>query len=59
MSVRKALADARALFKAKEFAAALAQYEHFFDHALEEEESLYGVRLCEVPTSVGAPAVQG
>jgi hypothetical protein len=45
MSVRKVLADARASFKAKEFAAALAQYEHFFDHALEEEESLYGVRL--------------
>jgi hypothetical protein len=45
MSARKVLADARAAFKAKEFAAALAQYEHFFDHALEEEESLYGVRL--------------
>ena len=45
MTARKALANARAFFKTGEFAAALAQYEYFFDHAIEEEESLYGVRL--------------
>lgn len=45
MSARKALAEARASFKKKEFAKALAQYEYFFDHAIQEEESLYGVRL--------------
>lgn len=45
MSARKALANARALFKKGDFEKAAAQYEYFFDHALEEEESLYGVRL--------------
>ena len=45
MNVHKALADARALFKEKEYAKALERYEYFFDHALEEAKSLYGVRL--------------
>jgi hypothetical protein len=45
VSAQKALADARAFFKEREFAKALAQYEYFFDHALQEEKSLYGVRL--------------
>lgn len=45
MTARKALADARVSFKEGEFANALTQYEYFFDHAIEEEESLYGVRL--------------
>jgi hypothetical protein len=45
MSARKALADARAFFKEGEFAKALARYEHFFDHSIEEDESWYGVRL--------------
>ena len=45
MSAQQALTAARASFKAKELAKALEQYEHFFDHALEEDESLYGVRL--------------
>lgn len=45
MSARKALDDARAFFAEKEYAKALERYEYFFDHALEEEKSLYGVRL--------------
>jgi hypothetical protein len=45
LSARKALVEARACFKKQEFAKALAQYEYFFDHAIEEEQSLYGVRL--------------
>jgi hypothetical protein len=45
LSARKALAEARAAFKKKELAQALVQFEYFFDHAIEEEASLYGVRL--------------
>lgn len=45
MSARQSLADARAAFDAEEFSAALRNYEYFFDHALEEDESFYGVRL--------------
>lgn len=45
MNARKALEEARGFFKKKEFEKALVQYEYFFDHAIEEEESLYGVRL--------------
>ncbi|MEW6169571.1 MAG: hypothetical protein AB1651_18045 [Pseudomonadota bacterium] len=43
---RDALNKARSAFKAGHFAEALEQYEHFFEHALDDDPAaLYGVRL--------------
>lgn len=43
---RDALDDARAAFREKKYETALERYEHFFDHALDDDaHSLYGVRL--------------
>lgn len=44
-SDKDALHRARAAFSAGEDAVALEEYEQFFDHALDSERSLYGVRL--------------
>jgi hypothetical protein len=43
---RDALDEARAAFRDENYGSALERYEHFFDHALDEDaHSLYGVRL--------------
>lgn len=39
------LDNARNAVKSEEYAIALEKYEYFFDHALEEDRSFYGVRL--------------
>ena len=44
-SPRQTLRNARAAVNAGDYPAALALYEHFFDHALEADEGFYGVRL--------------
>lgn len=44
-SPRQTLRDARAAATAGDYPTAQALYEHFFDHALEVDESFYGVRL--------------
>lgn len=44
-SPRQALQNAHAAMAAGDYPAAQALYEHFFDHALEIDESFYGVRL--------------
>ena len=43
---RDALDEARAAFRERNYDTALERYEHFFDHALDDDaHSLYGVRL--------------